>query len=45
MTHSRSKEVRKAAIHSLKAPFSPLSLTFLGKRLRDKDADVRKLAY
>lgn len=45
MTHSDQREVRKACLHSLKTPLSQISLLFLGKRLRDKDHDIRKQTY
>ena len=45
MTHSRLKEVRKEALQHLKAPITPISLFFIGKRLRDKEDDIRKLAF
>jgi hypothetical protein len=37
MTHSKQVEVRKYAIKMLDAPYTPITLFFLGKRLRDKD--------
>ncbi|CDW89230.1 at hook motif family protein [Stylonychia lemnae] len=45
MTHNKLRDVRKAALHHLQSPFSEVALLFLGKRLRDKDDDVRKLAF
>lgn len=45
MTHSQMKEVRKIALVSLKTPITPLTLLFVGKRLRDKDAEIRKLTF
>ena len=45
MTHCRYKEVRKACIVNLKAPFSEISLLMLGKRLRDKDESIRHLTF
>jgi hypothetical protein len=45
MTHSRIKDVRKLAVLSLKHPLSPMTILFLGKRLRDKDDEVRRAAY
>jgi len=45
MTHSRLRDVRKAALYHLKTPYSEMALMFIGKRLRDKDDEVRKLAY
>eukprot|EP00347_Sterkiella_histriomuscorum_P002311 403368647 len=45
MTHSKSKEVKKAVINNLKGPFSQTTLVFISKRLRDKDDDVRRIAF
>jgi steroid 5-alpha reductase family enzyme len=45
MTHASSKEVRKATIHYIQAPFSQLTLLFLSKRLRDKDDEIRRLTF
>ena len=45
MTHSKSREVRRAAINQVRAPFTPQSLIFLGKRLRDKDPEIRKITF
>ena len=45
MTHSKLKEIRKEAINSLKTPYSPVCLLFLGKRLRDKDDEIRKIVF
>lgn len=45
MTHSKTREVRKTAINAIKAPYSAISLMFLGKRLRDRDADIRRLVF
>jgi len=45
LTHSRPKEVRKTALQHLKPPVTPISLLFIGKRLRDKEDEIRKLAY
>lgn len=45
MTHSKSKEVKRTAINALREPFTPLMLLFLAKRLRDKDQDIRRIAF
>ena len=45
MTHASSKEVRKAAIQYLRPPLSPVALLFLGKRLRDRDDDIRRHTF
>lgn len=45
MTHHSSRDVRRACIQHLRAPFSQISLVMLGKRLRDKDDEIRRQAY
>lgn len=45
MTHSSFRDVRRTCIDRIKAPFSPITLLLLGKRLRDKDDDIRRQAY
>lgn len=45
MTHNRSRDVRRACIQYLRAPFSQVSLVMLGKRLRDKDDEIRRQTY
>ena len=45
MTHSPSREVRKACVQHLRAPFSQVSLILLGKRLRDKDEEIRRQTF
>lgn len=45
MTHSSSREVRKTCVQHLRAPFSQVSLLMLGKRLRDKDEEIRRQTY
>lgn len=46
MTHSKQKEVRKAAINAVKGGnISSMCLFFLGKRLRDKDEEIRKMVF
>ena len=45
MTHSTSREVRRTCIDRIKAPFSQITLLLLGKRLRDKDDDIRRQTY
>ena len=45
MTQARSKEARKVAINSVKAPFTHSTLIFISKRLRDKDEEVRRMAF
>jgi hypothetical protein len=42
MTHSSAREVRKTCVQHLRAPFSQVSLLLLGKRLRDKDDEIRR---
>ncbi len=45
MTHCSSRDVRRACIDRIKAPFSPITLLLLGKRLRDKDDDIRRQTF
>ena len=45
MTHCGVKEVRKIALLSLRPPFSPITLAFIGKRLRDKQPEIRKITF
>ncbi len=42
MTHSAYKDVRRACIDKLRSPYSHVSLLMMGKRLRDKDEDIRR---
>lgn len=45
MTHNRFLDVRRACVQQMRAPFSQMSLVMLGKRLRDKDDEVRRQAF
>ena len=45
LTHCSSRDVRRACIDRIKAPFSPITLLLLGKRLRDKDDEIRRQTY
>ncbi len=45
MTHGKMNEVRKAAINAVPAPYTPLALSFMVKRLRDKHPEIRRFTY
>jgi hypothetical protein len=45
MTHHRQRDIRRACVVHLRAPFSQMSLIMLGKRLRDKDDEIRRQTY
>jgi len=45
MANTKSADIRKRIIKSIKVPYSGMSLAFLGKRLRDKDTEVVHLLF
>lgn len=45
MTHHRQRDVRRTCVQQLRAPFSQMTLVMLGKRLRDKDDEIRRQTY
>lgn len=47
LTHSKLKEVRKKILSIMKGDpeFSHVCLFFIGKRLRDKDDEIRRLTF
>ena len=45
LIHSKSAGIRSRIIKSLRLPYSPTALAFMGKRLRDTNKDIVKLIF